>query len=54
MSARPIVQRLARRVDEHDAVLHAGELLGTDHPGSLGRDRGVQRHNIGLLEHLVE
>ena len=49
-----VVQPGAGGVDVDRAFLHAGELLGADHLGRLGRDRRVHRHDVGLGEQVVE
>ena len=47
-------ERLAGGVDEERAVAHRGELLARHQVLVFGRDPGVQRDEIGLLEQVLE
>ena len=47
-------ERAARGVDEVGARLHARELLAADQPARLLVQRGVQRHEVGLLQQRLE
>ncbi len=46
--------RAACRVDEEGRRLHACERLGVDQPARLGRERTVQRDDVGAREQLLE
>ena len=49
-----VVHRSAGGRDEERGRLHARELLGTDQPLGLGRQRAVEVHEVGAFEQLVE
>ena len=49
-----IDQFAAREVQQHRAVLHAGEVVGVDHAARGVHQRHVQRHYVGAGQQLIK